>query len=133
MNRYLDPAGALQFVAGRVTELCWPVAGVVLSGRLGTGQCRARSFAYGPTVALTVERAPARAAEACLVLAATPAASDDGLYLDDGRLWLLRRYPPRLTESEFDLLLKQQQTLAILLAERRRPADCAMPVIGRLA
>ncbi|MBV8047524.1 MAG: hypothetical protein JO171_10235 [Paludibacterium sp.] len=133
MNRFLDPATALQDLAARLTAPHWTLAGIALCGRLGGCQCRARRFDGGLTVALTIERPPERAAEICLVLAATSEACDDGLYLDDGRLWLLRRFLPRLTEVEFDLLLKQQLTLASLLAYRPSAAGPGMPAIGRLA
>jgi hypothetical protein len=84
-------------------------------------------------VALTIDRLPEQAAAACLVLAAIPEACDDGLFLDDGRLWLVRRYPPCVTEVEFDLLLKQQQAMVSLLAQRPPAPAVDKPAIGQWA
>lgn len=82
---------------------------------------------------MTLERPPRLAAEACLLLAATPEACDDSIYIADHRLWLLRRYVPALTESELDLLFKQQQALCALLAANNRREAAPLPIAGRYA
>lgn len=133
MNRTLDPTLALHWLAGRLERPQWSQAHAVVTGHLGDRLLRARRFGTGLTVALSLERPPQQAAQACLLLAATPEACDDALYQADGRLWLLRRYPVALTEVELDLLLKQQQSMAALLAPRESAAPASAPIIGRYA
>ncbi|QAU24836.1 protein EsaB [Dyella sp. M7H15-1] len=116
VDRRLDPSGAFNWLAQRIEQPVCSNSGRVLSGQLGQRLIRARYFVTGLTVALTLDRPLAQAAEACLLLATTPEACDDSVYSADNRLWLLRRYPERLLASELDLLIKQQQTLAALLA-----------------
>lgn len=116
MNPKLDPPEVLRSLGQRVIEPQWSANATLLLGRLGAARCRARVFPHGLTVALQLARPLHKAPEACLLLAATPAACDDAVYVAEGGLWLLRRYLPRLTEVEFDLLLKQQQALSSLLA-----------------
>ncbi|MBM2883578.1 hypothetical protein JFK97_04180 [Chromobacterium phragmitis] len=133
MNRTLDPAAALHWLASRLDRPQWSLADTVVSGQLGERAARARRFDTGLTVALTLDRPPRQAAGACLLLAATPEARDDALYLSGDRLWLLRRYPVALTEVELDLLFKQQQAMAALLAARERAAPVPLPIAGRYA
>lgn len=133
MNRSLDPSSILRWLARRIVRPQWAAAATVLTGILGARSLRARSFSGGATVALTLERPPQQASEACLLLAATPDACDDALYLADNQLWLLRRYPTASTETELDLLFKQQQALAALLVARNHGEAAPLPIAGRYA
>lgn len=133
MKKALDPHSALRSLAARLAQSRWSAAGSVATGMLGAHRARARSFDAGLTVALTLDRPVSQAPEACLLLASTPEACDDALYLADDSLWLLRRFPERLTEVEFDLLLKQQLALAALLAARDRAPPLVLPIAGRYA
>lgn len=131
MNRIVDLTAALAWIATQVGRPQWSQANSVITGTLGERQLRARCFPSGLTVALTLDRAPQHAAEACLLLAATPEACDDAIYLESDRLWLLRRYPVSLTEVELDLLFKQQQAMASLLASRDSAVPPPLPIAGR--
>ena len=131
MNKALDSSSVLRWLAERVARPQWSVAATVLTGMLGSRALRARGFACGATVAMSLERPPREAAEACLLLAATPDACDDAIYLASGQLWLLRRYIPALTEAELDLLFKQQQALAALLVPQARGEAAPLPIAGR--
>lgn len=133
MNKAPDPSFVLRWLAGRIVRPQWSAAATVLTGILSTRSLRARSFPNGTTVALTLERPPQQAAEACLLLAATPEACDDALYIADNHLWLLRRYAPALTETELDLLFKQQQALGALLVTKNRSEAAPLPIAGRYA
>ncbi|MBJ7262949.1 MAG: hypothetical protein JHC61_04070 [Burkholderiaceae bacterium] len=131
MSKALDPSLVLHWLAGRIAGPQWTVAATVLTGMLGSSPLRARRFSSGVTVAMMLERPPRLAPEACLLLAATPEARDDSIYMTDKHLWLLRRYVPALTESELDLLFKQQQALCALLATSHRDEAAPLPVAGR--
>ncbi|BEV73178.1 hypothetical protein THUN1379_26600 [Paludibacterium sp. THUN1379] len=96
----------------------WQARSLILQGQLGEQCLRARQFAHGLAVAISVDRPPSQCRAACLLLAATPEACDDALYLAEGKLWLWRRFAPALTLAEFDLLFKQQQIMVQLLAWR---------------
>lgn len=115
MKRTLDPRAALLWLGDRLRAPAYSAGGAVLTGALGTRALRARRFDCGLAVGMALTRPLRRAADACLLLAATAEACDDALYVADGQLWLLRHYPPALREVELDLLIKQQQTLAALL------------------
>lgn len=133
MTHQLDPITALDWLAGRIGAP-WPGAAcATLTGLLGERRLRARRFPDCLTIALCLDRPLTAAPQACLVLAATPEACDDGLYLADHRLWLLRRYPVPLLPCELDLLLKQQQALAALLAAPPRGDAAPLPIAGRYA
>jgi hypothetical protein len=115
-GRQLDPAVAFEWLAQRIAQPVRSNSGRTLSGQFGRQPLRARCFASGLTVAMMLDRPLRQAGEACLLLATTPEACDDAIYTADGRLWLLRRYPERLLAAELEALIKQQQTLAALLA-----------------
>ncbi|WP_175007343.1 protein EsaB [Burkholderia lata] len=131
MNTALDHSFILRWLAERIVCPQFAVVATVLTGTLGVRHMRARRFPDGVTVALTLERGPQQAAEACLLLAATPEARDDALYLADNQLWLLRRYPTALAETELDLLFKQQQALAALLLVTDQGGATPLPIAGR--
>lgn len=129
----LSPSDALDYLSKRIEHPILSVGGTVLNGALQRRRMRSRTFPTGLTVALALTRPLRQANDACLMLAATPEACDDALYVADSRLWLLRRYPPALQPVEFDLLLKQQQTLAALLDDGRHGAPAASPAVGQYA
>lgn len=131
MSKHLDPSAALNWLANRLERPHWSLARAVVTGVLGARTVRARRFSTGLTVALSLDWPVPRAAQACLLLASLPQACDDALYMADARLWLLRRYPTSLTESELDLLFKQQQSMAALLMPREHAARAPAPLIGR--
>ncbi|AKK24879.1 hypothetical protein [Pandoraea oxalativorans] len=131
MSKHLDPSAALHWLAHRLERPHWSVARTVLTGVLGTRDVRARRFATGLTVALSLDWPVPQAAQACLLLASLAEVCDDALYVAESRLWLLRRYPTSLTEVELDLLVKQQQSMAALLVPRERAARAPAPLIGR--
>ncbi|MBC8642809.1 protein EsaB [Caballeronia sp. EK] len=133
MDKMIDPLRVLNWLAARIVAPHWAIASTVLVGELGARAIRARSFVNGVTIAMTLDRPPDRAAEACLLLAATPEVSDDSLYLAESQLWLLRRYPVSLTETELDLLFKQQLALAALLALSSGADAVPLPIAGRYA
>lgn len=133
MNKTLDPTAALSWLARLLEQPQWSQAQAVVAGNLGERRVRARRFGSGLAVALSLAWPVRQAAHACLLLAALPEACDDALYLAEGQLWLLRRYPAVLTAVELDLLLKQQQSVAALLAERERTTPAPAPTIGRYA
>ncbi|MFM0515431.1 hypothetical protein [Paraburkholderia sp. RL17-373-BIF-A] len=133
MNKVLDPFLVLRWIAERVYEPRWAAEGSPLTGSLDVGAIRARAFTSGTAVAITLQRPVTQASDVCLMLAATPEAYDDALYIVDNRLWLLRRYPVVLTETELDLLFQQQLALVALLAARGEGATRILPITGGYA
>lgn len=133
MNKTLDPTAAVHWLAARLAQPQWSQAQAVVAGTLGERRVRARRFGSGLAIAVSLDWPVKQAAHVCLLLAALPEACDDAIYLADAQLWLLRRYPAALTEVELDLLLKQQQSVAALLAVRERAVPAPAPSIGRLA
>lgn len=131
MERPLDSTAVLRWLYSRVSEPSWRVASTVLTGKMGGRALLARRFQDVVTIALTLERQLATADKACLLLAATPEALDDALYVADGFVWLLRRYPPVLTETELELLIKQQQSVASLLSDREIGEATTLPIAGK--
>ncbi|MBT2869673.1 hypothetical protein JQK19_20800 [Chromobacterium violaceum] len=125
MSKAFDLAQTLRWLSLRLASPQWSQGGLVLEGALGERLVRAMRFDDGPTLALRLEASEGDARRICLLLAATEEALDDAVYLAGGRLWLLRRYPPCLTETELELLIKQQQALAQLL--ERKPENQAAP------
>ena len=130
MNRNLDSTQALRWLEPLLRKSRWQHAGTVLAGTFGEWQTEARCHANGLTIALQLDRPAQQALGAAQVLAATPEARDDGIYLADGQLWLVRRYPEPLTEVELDLLFKQQRALAALLVVRRTMTQDPPPLRG---
>lgn len=129
------PATFLVFhwLAERLQTPDWQARSLSLQGQLGEQCLRARQFSHGMAVAISVDRPPSQCRAACLLLAATPEACDDALYLADGKLWLWRRFASALTLAEFELLFKQQQIMAHLLAWRiPRAGSVTRPWGGRL-
>lgn len=120
MNKKLMPEQALECLAAKFTTLNRSQGNKVACGVWSDRQCRLRCFPTGLTVAMSLERPLSQAASACLLLAVIPEACDDALYIEQGQLWLLRRYARELTEAELDLLFKQQLVLAALFAPRKR-------------
>lgn len=133
MNKTLDPDAALRWLARLLTQPQWSQAQAVVTGALGGRRVRARRFDSGLAVAVSLAWPVPRAAQVCLLLAALPEACDDAIYLAEAQLWLLRRYPAALTEVELDLLLKQQQSVAALLAAQECAATVRAPILGRIA
>ncbi|WP_279451988.1 protein EsaB [Aeromonas dhakensis] len=133
MNRDLTPPQALQRLAKMIAHPVWSQGNRTLTGTLQGRRLKGRDFATGPCIAMTLTWPPEQARQACLLLAATPEACDDALYLEQGELWLLRRYPAILTEVELELLLKQQLAMAALLVPAARTSPPPRPFIGRFA
>ncbi|MGQ5524529.1 hypothetical protein ACUHMQ_14890 [Chitinimonas sp. PSY-7] len=133
MKRELDPNRSFAWLARRLAIPVPEQRSAPLLGQLGGRQLRARAFPTGLTIALALDRPVRQASAACLMLAATPEACDDSLYVNDDQLWLLRRYPVVLLDVELDLLLKQQQALAALLAEDTTPDIAPLPRNGSFA
>lgn len=133
MNNILNPNQALHLLAVRLEHTRWTQADKAVTGLMQDRLLRLNSFASGLTVAMAIGNAPPRISQTCLLLAATEEACDDALYLEQGLLWLLRRYPAELTEVELDLLFKQQWTLAILLTAREQTAHSLLPAVGKYA
>lgn len=103
MNRKLNPRQALQQLAMYLNHTDWSVGQQSLTGTLQDRHLKGRYFASGICVAITIAWPLAQASRACLLLAASPETLDDALYVEQQQFWLLRRYPPVLTEAEFDL------------------------------
>ncbi|MEO9384594.1 hypothetical protein [Chromobacterium phragmitis] len=133
MSKAFDPAQTLRWLSRRLASPQWSQGGLALEGALGERPARARRFDDGPTLALRLETGEDDARRVCLSLAATEEALDDAAYLAGGRLWLLRRYPPCLTETELELLLKQQLALAQLLERKPEGQAAARPLPGSYA
>ncbi|PHV11491.1 protein EsaB [Chitinimonas sp. BJB300] len=133
MKHELDPYRSLAWLARRLAIPLPELRSAPLHGQLGERQLRARAFPSGLTVALVIDKPLQQASAVCLLLAATPEAADDTLYINEGRLWLLRRYPALLLDIELDLLLKQQQALAALLSQDPLPDVAPLPMDGRYA
>ncbi|MDA6076077.1 protein EsaB [Edwardsiella anguillarum] len=104
-----------------------------LTGTLQGRRLKGRYFASGMCVAITIAWPLAQASQACLLLAASPETLDDALYVEQEQFWLLRRYPPLLTEAELDLLPQQQLAMAGLLMPAVREPHPTGPFIGRYA
>ncbi|WP_232351060.1 protein EsaB [Edwardsiella ictaluri] len=133
MNRKLNPRQALQQLAMYLNHTDWSVGQQSLTGTLQDRHLKGRYFASGICVAITIAWPLAQASQACLLLAASPETLDDALYVEQQQFWLLRRYPPVLTEAEFDLLLQQQLAMAGLLTPPVRETHPGSPFIGRYA
>ncbi|ACY83710.1 hypothetical protein ETAE_0865 [Edwardsiella piscicida] len=133
MNRKLNPRQALQQLAMYLNQADWSQGQQSLTGTLQDRRLKGRYFASGMCVAITIAWPLAQASQACLLLAASPETLDDALYVEQEQFWLLRRYPPALTEAELDLLLQQQLAMAGLLAPAVRDTHPESPFIGRYA
>ncbi|MFM0515148.1 hypothetical protein [Paraburkholderia sp. RL17-373-BIF-A] len=81
MNKVLDPFLVLRWIAERVHEPRWAAEGSLLIGSLDVGAIRARAFTSGTAVAITLQRPVSNVSDVCLMLAATPEACDDALYI----------------------------------------------------
>ena len=120
MNMKFNPQQLLAYLGQRVHNIKMAQSGHTAKGVYAERQIRLASFPMGLTVAVTLNRPVSQAPAACLLLAATPEAVDDALYIENNHLWLLRRYQEALTEVEIDLLFQQQLVLAALLEPKKR-------------
>ncbi|EAA3660122.1 protein EsaB [Salmonella enterica subsp. enterica] len=133
MNRDLNPTQALQWLARMIEHPVWSKCNRSLTGTLHGRPLKGRDFATGLCIAIKLSWPVRQINQACLLLAATPEAGDDAIYMEQGDLWLMRRYPATLTEVELELLLKQQLAMVALLVPPDRLAPTPCPFLGRLA
>lgn len=116
MNNILSAEQIIQYFDKLLTSSA--VSGVkrkTISGTLLNQDLKVGIFPAGVCVSITTAWPVACIAKLCLLLAATPEICDDAVYVEMDKVWLLRRYPENISQSDLELILKQQIAIASIL------------------